>query len=59
VYEVGMLSDTEALVVFDIFDDGLTITATTQGSVVFVDGEWVVAQATVCEIMSRARLRCP
>jgi hypothetical protein len=59
VYEVTIVSDTEAEVVFDIIDDGKLVTATTTGRVVLLDGTWTIAQATICEMMSRGGLRCP
>jgi hypothetical protein len=59
VYEVTIVSDTEARVVFDIIDDGKLVTATTTGRVVLLDGVWTIAQDTICEMMSRGGLRCP
>jgi hypothetical protein len=59
VYEVTLLNESEAEVVFDVIDDDVLVTATTRGRVILVDGTWVVAQATICEMMARGGLRCP
>jgi hypothetical protein len=59
VWEVVVLSDTEAHATFDIVDDGRAVTATTIGLIVLLDGDWQVSQYTFCELMARARLACP
>jgi hypothetical protein len=59
VWDVVILSDTEAHATFDIVDDGRAVTATTIGLIVLVDGEWQVSQYTFCELMARASLACP
>lgn len=59
VYEVTLLSPTEAEVVFDVIDDDVLVTATTRGRVLLIDGRWTVSQATICEMLRRGGLRCP
>jgi hypothetical protein len=59
VWDVVILSDTEAQAVFDIVDDGRAVTATTTGRIVLIDGDWQVSRDTLCELMTRGGIPCP